>query len=90
MPKNSKAKLTIKKAKQVKKLSTSKKNFLGQYVHQREDFFGKHKSSRILIGVFIVAFAVYLGVLIRNARAQVAVSNVLIQEGIDPLPALQK
>jgi len=61
----------------------SKKKPAGYY-HYRDDFFQRHPMARILLGAFIISFAVYLGVQIRNIRATQYVFLQLLEEDIDP------
>ena len=66
---------------------TTKKNtkdFHKQYLSQRDHFFQKHPLARVLIGLFIVAFATYLGIQYRNYWAKLYVYMQLEEEGIPP------
>lgn len=42
--------------------SKSSKTWTHHYVAQREDFFNNHPNARILLGIFIVMVALYIGV----------------------------
>lgn len=67
-----------------KSTKKSKKGLHKQYLSQREHFFQKHPFARVLIGLFIVAFAAYIGVQYRNYWAKLYVYMQLDEEGIPP------
>lgn len=73
MPKKKTAKKTVKK-KAVSKTHP--------YVHHRNRFFEEHPNARWLIGIFIIAVAVYIGVLWRNNQYHKAVAEILGAEDI--------
>ena len=73
MPRKKSTKKTVAK-KSVAKVST--------YHHHRNRFFEDHPNARILLGLFVVAVAVYIGVLWRNYQIHNAVAEILGAEDI--------
>ncbi len=63
-----------------KKKSPSKSS----YVMQRDQFYQKHRYAQYLLGTLAIAFAIWLGVQVRNIRATQYIMLQLVEEGIDP------
>ena len=61
-----------------------KKKAVSHYVRQRDDFFQQHPNSKILIGLLIIAFTVYVAVQFQNIQKRQYVMLQLLEEGIDP------
>ena len=74
-----KKKKTTKSKTTTKAKTAPKKHW---YLHQRDHFFENHPSARILLGLFIVAFAIFIGKYYYNLKLQVALGDFLGQEGI--------
>lgn len=70
MPKTSRSKTvrskTTKVAAKKKKVSASKKPLLKVYVAERETFFQSNPYIRVLLGLFIVSFAILIGTMYYN------------------------
>jgi len=61
-----------------------KKKTASHYVRQRQDFFQQHPNSKVLIGLLIIAFSVYVAVQFQNIQKQQYIMLQLLEEGIDP------
>lgn len=85
-PKKSTKKVVARKPASVKTTtrtrSTSKRNLLQEYLHQREHFFATHSQVRWLLALFVVSVALYIAVVIR-ANYVMQVSAMMQDEGLE-------
>lgn len=77
-----------------KKKTTSKKSgpkppksLYHHYRHQRNSFFESHPNSRLLLGLLVVAFALFVAQYYWNFQLQTAIGMVLAEEGINYVPS---
>ena len=80
-------KTTTKSASRVRTKSTQ--NWLDDYLRQRQAFYQRHPHIRVLLGIFIVVFAMAIGVLLYNKNL-VYIGLSLDQYGVSyPYPEPQ-
>lgn len=81
-----KKKLPAKKRSVTKKSTISRKKasktFWEQYNEQRELFYVHHRFGRVLLGLFIVSFALFLAILYTNIHKKIVIGQALVEEDV--------